>query len=342
MPELTPFQKQYLETLKMQEQEELAKHKEQIESFKKLLENAGVSLGDSNFKYYQKIGIVAIYPNIVNYLDDRIKKDKEGLISFELLSQFFEKKLFATGYLYDQDFMLMASRYFRRVSSRANGFAPRFIELFWKHQDPNIDAYISLDFDCVRINVDNRMTMEFDTWYGASFEKNISDIPDGVVKLRPPLDLDDSDIRIFFADVYALDIKWATKGNIKSFQAEEFKTNRVTTEKNGNDYYPVRYIHGEYDLDKGSFRHFDGAIHFYNADEYYARRDSDFNYNLKNSSHIKTLSEKLFKMNGLINVETWIDFTSNFFAHNYLVFEYFEGDYPKHLKETLQKIRSLN
>lgn len=184
--------------------------------------------------------------------------------------------------------------------------------------------------------------MEKDTCYGAKFDRDIGSISDGIVKLRPPLNVEDYLTSFFFSDSYSLDIKWASKERIKSFQAEEFKTDKIKIFRDGVVYFPVRYIHAEYDLDKENFRHFDGAIHFYTETEYYSRRDSDFNYNNKSQSQIKTLSEKLFKMNGQIDVTTWIEFTSHFMTGNPLVFEYFEGKYPKHIDEMLEKSRLKN
>jgi hypothetical protein len=181
--------------------------------------------------------------------------------------------------------------------------------------------------------------LELDTWYGAQFRNEISAIRDGVSKLRPPVDLDDFTNSFLFADAYSLDIKWETKDGIKSFQAEEFKTDKNKISKNGQDFFPVRYIHAEFDLGKNAFRHFDGAVHFYTAHEYYRRRESDFNYNSKNSFKIKTASEKLFKMNGNISVDTWIEFSSHFFAGNPLVIEYFEGKYPDRITEILDAIQ---
>ncbi|OCA73963.1 hypothetical protein BBI00_06265 [Chryseobacterium arthrosphaerae] len=37
------------------------------------------------------------------------------------------------------------------------------------------------------------------------------------------------------------------KNNIKSFQAEEFKTEEIKIIKNNVEYFPVRYIHAEYE-----------------------------------------------------------------------------------------------
>lgn len=337
--ELTDFQRQYPKSLEEEEKEELAKNADTISSFKEVITKQGVLLTDENFKYIQTIGIVAAYPNIVGYLHSGLENDKEGLMNFKSLCQFFDRRRFQNGYLYNNNFMLMAHPYFRRGFHEVNNYAPRFVEIFWSLDNPNIDTYISLDNNRVRINVDDSCCMELDTWYGAKFDKNIETIPDGTVKLRPPMDVDDFLNSFFFHDAYALDIKWSTKDKIKSFQAEEFKTEEVKLSKNGVEYHPVRYIHAEYDLEKKYFRHFDGAIHFYTETEYYIRRDSDFNYNSKSQNHIKTFSQKLYKLNGQVSVDTWIEFSSHFFTKNLLVFEYFEGKYPQHIAEMLEAVR---
>ncbi len=100
--------------------------------------------------------------------------------------------------------------------------------------------------------------MELDTWYGAKFQRNISDIEDGVVKLRPPLDFEPSDIEILFGNTYSLDIKWSSKKDIKVFQSEDFKAESSKIIRNGKEYFPARYVHAEYDSLTGKFRHFDG------------------------------------------------------------------------------------
>ncbi len=339
MKELTDIQKEYVRMLKEEEKEELSKHAALISSFKEFMRKKGITLTDANFNFYYTTGIIASYPNIVNFLHHSLVNDKEGLMSFSNLCNNFTKKLFFDGYLYGENFMLMANSYFRRSFDRMNNYTPRFIEHFWKYSDANVEAYISLDMDRVRIDINGPAYMEKDTWYGAKFNEQIDSISDGIVKLRPPVDTERSYISFFFSDVYSLDIKWSTKNNTKTFQAEEFKTDEVKIEKNGVEYHPVRYIHAEYEINKGYFRHFDGAIHFYTENEYYQRRDSDFNYNSKNRDHIKTLSQKLFKMNGIVNIDTWIEFSSQFFKGNPLVFEYFEGKYPEHINQMLEKVR---
>lgn len=337
---LDDIQQSYLQHLRQEEVEELTKSADIIEAFKEFTSQRGLKLIEENFKYIRTIGVVAVYPNLLSYLNPAIINDKEGLLDYKALCESFERKRFIPGYLSAENYKVMAHPYFRRGFNGVNNFAPRFVELFWAFNSPDIQTYISLDFDRVRIDTSEFEYREFDTWFGAKFDRNIEAISDGIVQLRPPLDLERRHISFIFADVYSLDIKWATKGNIKSFQLEEFKDETIKITKNDTEYYPVRYIHAEYDVSLKQFRHFDGAIHFYTEDEYFQRRDSDFNYNAKNPQ-IKTLSQKLFKMNGIISVDTWIDFTSHFLTSNPLVFEYFEGKYPERIQEILEKIRSM-
>lgn len=322
-----------------EEKKKLSDNAKLINYFKLFCAKNGVVMTDDNFKYIQTIGIVASHPNLVGQLCNDFSRDKEGLVDFNFLTKRFGRRPFAKGFLYSDNFMLMAHPYFRRGFYPNNNFAPRFIELFWSFKQDDIDTYISLDYDRVRINVDNSANIELDTWYGAQFNNEINSINDGVTKLRPPLDVDSFTNSFLFSDVYSLDIKWETKDGIKSFQAEEFKTDKTKICKDGNEFFPVRYIHAEFDLEKNTFRHFDGAVHFYSSHEYYIRRESDFNYNSKNNFKIKTISVKLFKMNGNISVDTWIEFTSHFLTGNPLVFEYFEGKYPAHVSEILEAMQ---
>lgn len=47
-------------------------------------------------------------------------------------------------------------------------------------------------------------------------------------------------------------------------------------------------------------------------------------------------------MNGVVDVETWIKFTSHFMTGNPLIFEYFEGKYPENIEEIICKMRNKN
>jgi hypothetical protein len=318
--------------------EELSKNSALVDNFTKFAQSKGVELSVDNFDYTPTIGIIVQYPNIVGLLNHRIEWDKEDLVSVSKLECELSKRPFMAGFYYAEYYMVMAHPYFRRGYYEKSNYAPSFIDIFWRFERPGQDKYISIDKDRVRINVDNIMYMERDTWFGAKFHNSISEIEDGIAKLRPPLVLDPFDIEFFFGNVYSLDIKWSSKDSIKVFQAEEFKAETTKITKLGRDYYPVKYLHAEFDTNLKSFRHFDGAIHFYTEDEYYQRRDNDFNYNNKNDRKLKTMSQKLFKINGHLETKDWIELSSHFLTGDPLVFEYFEGKLPDRIAEIVDKV----
>lgn len=325
--------------MRLEQEEELNKNAPLIDSFKQYCLSKGITLSEDAFGFSHTIGIVAHHPNILGLLCPEISKDKEGLFDFHALTKQYEKRFRMNGFLYADKFMIMAHPYFRRGMHGINNFAPRFIEFFWSQDFSGMDPHIAIDPDRVRINVDNIGYFEADTWFGAKFNKNIAEIEDGIVHLRPSPDIEEHILSLCFASAYSLDIKWESKNGIKSFQAEEFKAEDITIEKNGDEYHPVRYVHAEFDPALDAFRHFDGAVHFYTSEEYYRRRDSDFNYNAKNSNHIKTKSQKLFKINGKIPVDVWSNYIGHFMTGNPLVTEYFEGEYPDRILEILESIR---
>jgi len=340
MNSMEEIRKRYIQSLLEEEKEELAENAANIDRFIKLCAKKGLQLSDKNFSYIKTIGVVANYPNILTYLNSNIIKDKEKLVNCDLLNKNYTKKGFASGYYYDGDYMIMAHPYFRRRFNENANYAPRFIDLFWGLKKQDLELYLAIDFNRVRINLDDSFYRERDTWFGAGFNKKISDISNGISKYRPPLDLERFDISFFFNDAYSLITSWASKDGIKTFQAEEYKTEEVKLTRNGEVFYPVRYIHAEFDLNKGWFRHFDGAVHLYNESDYYQMRDADLNYNSKERLKIKADSQKLFKMNGVIDVDTWILYSSHFFTGNPLIIEYFEGKYPAHITDMIVKVRA--
>jgi len=341
MKSISEMKQKYLDAQKQEIERQLEEHSKTIEDFILFCSNIGLKLTKENFNYINTIGIVAEYPNLLFHLNPSLRKEDEDLIECKSLEIHFEKKAFNSGMLYSEKYIVMAHSYFRRGYSKFSNFTPRFIELFWKFNEPNVKTYIALDPNRVRINIDNSLYVELDTWYGASFDKDkIENIPNGIVKIKPPIQLDETDIQLFFNDAYSLDIKWTEKNGIKTFQAEEFKTDKITIVIEETEYHPVRYIHAEYDIKEGNFRHFDGAIHLYEEQEYYQRRDSDMNFNEKIGTHLKAKTYKLFKMNENVSVDTWITYTSHFCSGNPLILEYFDGKYPDHIQEILNNIEN--
>lgn len=340
---MTPQQERYQRKLEYEKEEArkvLAEHADSIAAFQKHCEGLGITLTSENFSYLDMIGVVATYPNIVGFLNEELHTDKDGLHDYAQLSTIYNRSHFP-GYMSSEGgkFMLMAHPHFRRGYIDVAGFAPDFVEKFWKLKLPNIKPLIALDPNRVRINMDFHMSFEFDMWQGAAFKQEIAPIPDDIVKLKPPLGIGEMGVRMLFDDTEMLDIKWATawseKDNqyVKSFYAEEFKTLNETVTVDGVEYLPAKYIHAEYLLESGYFKHLDGAIHYYAYDEYEIRIEADLNYNDKNDFPIKAKAKKLFRVDGVIDIATWVAFTSHFFTGDPLIIEYFEGKIPDKIQD---------
>lgn len=314
-------------------------HSNEIASFKAYCKKFDVVLQDSNFEYIETTGIVAKFENLLSFFPEIPKPDKEGLHEFKKLLKHFCETEFNPGYLKSDKFILMPSTFFRRGYAEINNFAPRFIDLFWKIRSPEIDSYIALDPNRLGVNIGYGPCIECDTWYGPPFMRDIALIQDGNVKLTPPQDIEKKYLFLMFRNCFSLNINWKTKGNIKEFQAIEFKDDEIRIDYRGGSYHPARYIHAEYDISTGFFRHFDGAIQYYDTNEYLARRNSDFWYNDKSQKHIKAKSEKLFKFNGKISVDIWTEMASHYFASNPLLYEYFSGSLPDHVIKFIDRFR---
>lgn len=330
----------YFADMERQSREQLAEAADLIAKFTALAASKGVTLGTESFEYIQTTGIVAKAPGIARALLGPIKTERDGLLSFNDIASRLPPSPHYEGCFAGPDFILMAHPCYRRGMHPVNNWAPRFIELFWQFDGLGIEKYIALDEDRVRIDVDGLGYFEADTWYGAPFDEDIRNIKPGIAKLRPPLDLESRHVSFLFANAYCLDIKWSESDGIKSFQGLEMKTEDIRIEVGGQHYFPARYLHAEFDLTANCFRHFDGAIQLFTEEEYFQRRDSDFNMTMKNPAHIKARSSKVFKINGPLNTENWVEFCCHFYTGNPLTFEYFSGEYPKHVTEILERIRN--
>lgn len=319
----------YRRSLLEQNKRELDAKRQTIEDFRHYCQGLGIVLAEEQFKFIPPIGVVATHPNLLEKLDPWLHRDKEGLVDCAQLFGRYAKSKVSPGYLYGEKYMVMLSPVFRRGMNGGANWAPRFVDEFWRLDDPGVESYISLDFDRVRVNVDDTYYIEADTWYGAPFREAIESIPDGSTYLRPPQDRKPELTAFFFDSTYSLEVFWSTKGNFRTFQAIEFKNEDVTIERNGQQFHPARYLHAEYNVEAGSFVHFDGAVQYYANADYLIRRDTNFQQNVSHGHISKAASEKSFKLNGLVSVELWVKLCSHYCTGNPLVMEYFSGAYPR-------------
>jgi hypothetical protein len=339
---MTDTLQEYLRQLEDRAREELAKNESLLQSFTELyLDTTGESEGPE-YKYFHTIGITAEAPRITSKLLPKAQLDRDGLYSMSNLQNDLGMVSHKPGSLRSDGFEVLYDAAFRRGYYENNNWAPRFVDVFAQQvKNRALDCYISLDPNRVRINLDNLIYVEADTWYGPKFSESIEDIDNGNVKLSVPLDLQGHGASFLFNDVESLDLSWATKGRVRQFQAMEFKGSSVTSDRSGVAVHPVRYLHSEYDIDEHAFRHIDGALQFMTPDEYSRRKSSDFSHHWKDSKHIKAEYKKIFKVNGALDLGVWMELVSHFFHGNCLVHEYFTGEMPSHIQDAVRRIREM-
>ncbi len=322
--------------------EKMRQHQNQINKFVSYAATKGVALDRNDFIFIPAIGIVAHQKDLLPRLNPGLEIDKEGLISPAMVKSIFVTKSNVPGYFYSEHYMAMLHPYFRRGFSACANYAPRLVEIIWPEFETLAAPSVALDLDRVRVDVSDILYMEFDTWYGAPFSNTINSIPDGAVRLRPPLDIPQNLADFLFHYAYALDLKWSTSPGIRNFYIEEIFTESQTTQHESVDYHPARYIHSEYDMRKSVFRHLDGAVHLYSHKDYFARRDQDLNFGDKVGRAIKPPSKKLFKYNRDITADHWINYCSHFCSGNPLIHEYFSGKLPERLIDAVEKLRKMS
>jgi hypothetical protein len=321
-------------------QDELQKAAGFIDRFTRLAASRGIGLESQAFNYSLALGVTASAPGLALALVDILPSPRDKLLAWEDLAKRFALDQIDSGTFSGMDFMVLAHPCFRRGMHPQANWAPRFIELFWALESPELDKFIAIDEDRVRIDVDGPLYMEADTWYGPPFDEDIRNIRNGNVKLRPPGDLSSTHLDFFFASAYSLDVCWTERDGIKTFQALELKTETTVVQLDGVPHHPARYLHAEFDLSTGNFRHFDGAVQYLREDEYLLRRDTDFSMIYKDTRQVKPRSKKVFKLNGLLPTETWVELCGHFMAANPLMHEYFIGEYPESISRVLAVIRA--
>ena len=143
---------EYQKQLLIEQEEGLNNKSDFIQQFIKYCQTKNIIITEGDFAYSHAVGVTANLPDIIKQLDPNLIPDKEGLFEFSALTARFKTLPFAPGTLILKDYILLADSLFRRDFSKIANFAPRFIELFWKFNQHNIQKYISLDVNRVRLN----------------------------------------------------------------------------------------------------------------------------------------------------------------------------------------------
>lgn len=247
--------------------------------------------------------VLKTYPELEN------KLDKDGLL---LIDDDFT--LYDCGILY-KNHVLHYHQFLRRgyYSNPNFDFLGRFLSYY--HTSNKINNFrIAIDMQRIMPKEYLQHLIECDAWFGPNFDPNTLDDKYSVgvtvkKRIKPSIfDLSNNLDRTEFL--------WSYKDDIKTFEIEEISE----TEYKFDKFHINRYIHSERDIQKKQFQHFDGAVKVY-THEYKKRLDSQFP-----NEYRAPIKIKLFRIDGNIDINKWIDLISHFFKGNEMILEYFDPD----------------
>jgi hypothetical protein len=265
--------------------------------------------------------VLGIYPE----LKDRIDSDDMLHIDGALW-------LFDGGIEY-KDHILHYHQFLRRkFHSNPNfDFLGRFISYYYQTKARN----------SFRIAIDHRRIMpkefyqqlgERDAWFGPPFDRSKLDDPNAVgltvvTRIKPSL-FDMAGNKLDRTELY-----WSYKDGIKTFEVEELSREGEYCDS----YYLNRYVHSERDVNLRVLRHFDGAVKVYLKDDYTRRMETQLPQELK--SHRKI---KLFRIDGDVDIDEWIELSCLFFKFNEMLIEYFNAEqFEKMFGEKIRHYRAV-
>lgn len=171
--------------------------------------------------------------------------------------------------------------------------------------------------------------MECDTWFGPSFDRKKLDDPSAVgltiVKRNP------SSLFGLTNNLERTEFYWSYRDGVKTLEIEEVSHHAYQFEQ----YNLNRYLHAERDIHKKVLQHTDGAVKVYLHDQYDQRFSSNMPREAKSYTKVK-----LWRIDGDIDIDAWLDLTGLFFKGNEMVLEYF--DPAKFLEVFEERVRDFD
>ena len=153
-----------------------------------------------------------------------------------------------------------------------------------------------------------------DTWFGPAFCAKRIDDPASVgltVHRRNKHSL--FEMKLEFTDFL-----WSYSDGIKTFEIEEAC---AKSELHSDKYYFNRYVHSERDVSAKQFRHLDGAVKVFLKSTYDRRRENHLP-----DTKFADKKLKLWRIDGDIPLDEWLNLIVLFFKSNEMIIEYFNPD----------------
>ncbi len=233
--------------------------------------------------------------------------DKDGLIPLEKIFEQFS--LFNSNVFCRENYLIFPSVYFRRSYYQLNTLNKEFLSNLIKvYKNENNKVKIALDFDTIGYKSDYQNIFELDYWYGPKYNDDISTLKPGLTKHIA------SEETKLYHGIIESDFFWFREKNKITFECEEVNNNYMYEKER----YGFKYIHSIFT--NNELEHFDGAIRFYDKDNYKIRIESDMK---KINQKYKPEYKKLFRIDGQLSINTWKDLIHDFHRGNELINEYF-------------------
>ncbi len=265
--------------------------------------------------------VLKVYPELEDrFDDDALLRIREDTVVMDL------------GVMY-RDHILHYHRFLRgglSYSSRPNaGLAWRFGQ-YYKESGGKNEFRIAVDHSRLMAKEAYEQIYELSTWFGPRFGREKLDDPrvEGltvVVRDEPELFAMGGTSSLERTEFY-----WKHDDGIKTLEIEEISTREHVLDNR----YLNRYLHAERDAGARRLRHFDGAVKVYPRDRYEGR----LWVHLPHGERCRKV--KLFRIDGDVDVERWLDMVGHFFSGNEMVLEYFDPDqYHQHFDEKIMRFR---
>ncbi len=248
--------------------------------------------------------VLEIYPELENFFD------KDGLLN---ISDDFI--LYDGGIEYKKHILHYHQLLRRGYTSNPNfDFTARFLQYYQKTK-PNNSFRVAIDHHRIMTKEFYSQIIELDTWFGPSFNKTKIDDPAAIgltVVKRNKNSLFGLTNKLDYTEFF-----WSYRDGIKTFEIEEISDQDYCFE----DYNFNRYIHSERDIENKVTRHIDGAVKVYLKNTYAGRKNSHIPKEIKCYKKVK-----LWRIDGDIDLDSWINLISFFYKGNEMILEYFNPD----------------
>jgi len=246
--------------------------------------------------------VLKVYPELVDLLD------KDGLLHID------DRFTLHDGGIEYEKHMLHYHQFLRRgFTAQPNfDFLGPFARFYERTKKTNT---FRVAIDHLRIMPTEAYVrlMEADRWFGPSFDREKLDNPSAVGLTIMKRNQDS--LFGLSNDLDRTEFFWSFRDGVKTLEIEEVSSVGFRIDQ----YHLNRYLHAERDVTNGVLRHADGAVKIYMNNDYEKRFSSHMPHESKSYKKVK-----LWRIDGDLDVDVWLELTAFFFKGNEMIIEYFD------------------